>query len=200
MIRNLFANIGAIAVALAVGSKHQRDPMGSAPRSIVSVKLHAPRELVENSAAAMSSTQPGVLFTINDSGNDPLLFAIDTLGANRGVWRVLGATNVDWESAAVAPCAVGSRDSCVYIGDTGDNKASHPHRVIYRVREPRATGSRDTVRAERLRYVYPDGPHDVEAMYVARSGDIVLITKRPLFDAKRHLRPALVFSIPAGAW
>ncbi len=181
-------------------SYRQTDSMGAMPRAIRSVRLKAPPELVENSAAAMSERQPGVLFTINDSGNDALLFAIDTTGAARGVWRVLGATNVDWESAAVAACAPGAATRCVYIGDTGDNKARLPFRAIYKVPEPDASGSRDTVRAERLRYTYSDGPHDVEAMYVAPNGDVVLITKRPLRNAGGGLRPALVFSIAASAW
>ncbi|MGH7616830.1 MAG: hypothetical protein ACREPM_06345 [Gemmatimonadaceae bacterium] len=177
------------------------DSMGARPRDIATIRLRKPAaELVENSAAAMSTSQPGVLFSVNDSGNEPLLFALDTTGANRGVWRVLGATNVDWESAAVAPCSTRDGASCVYIGDTGDNHGKHPFRVIYRVREPTASGVRDTVRAERLRYAYEDGPHDVEAMYVAPSGDIVLITKRPLAAGGGRLRPALVFSIARGAW
>lgn len=219
MARNLTPRVvyGAIALWLTVanacdryaearqhaqsGAYVQTDSMGAAPKNIITVRLRTPKQLIENSAAAMSVRQPGVLFSINDSGNDPLLFALDTTGADRGVWRVLGATNVDWESAAVAACAPTTPTvSCVYIGDTGDNNSHHPYRVIYRVREPVASGGRDTVRADALRYVYEDGPHDVEAMYVAPSGDIVLITKRPLAGGGGRLRPALVFSIPVSAW
>lgn len=174
--------------------------MGAAPRDVATVRVHARPELTENSAAAMSTTQLGVLFTINDSGNEPLLFALDTMGADRGVWRVLGARNVDWESASVGACAAGGE--CVYIGDTGDNYAHHRSRAIYRVPEPTASGAAaiGSVRADELSYTYADGPHDVEAMYVAPNGDIVLITKRPLTDAAARLRPALMFRIPASAW
>jgi hypothetical protein len=158
----------------------------------------------------MSFAQPGVFFTINDSGNDPLLFALDTTGADRGVWRVQGATNVDWEAASVGPCganraivpAVAMPDECVYIGDTGDNGEKRATRVIYRVPEPRAerAGFNGELSADALRYRYPDGPHDVEAMYVPPNGDIYLITKRPRRDAAGRLRPALVFMLPADAW
>jgi len=182
------------------GSYTATDSMGVTPRDISTVTLHAAPGLVENSAAAMSTSQPGVLFTINDSGNDPLLYAVDTTGRDRGVWRVLSATNVDWESAAVAPCPDVASSSCVYIGDTGDNNGRHPFRVIYRVAEPRASGERRSVTSQRLRYTYPDGPHDVEAMYVAPPGDIVLITKRPLAGGGGRLRPALVYTIPKAAW
>ena len=177
------------------------DSMGAAPLAPLAVPIHT-RELPENSAAAMSRTQPGVLFTINDSGNEPVLFAIDTTGAPRGAWRVNGARNVDWEAASIGPCAPDGAPACVYIGDTGDNDDVRTTVSIYRVAEPRAQSGPviGTVDAARLDYAYPDGPHDVEAMYVAPNGDTFLITKRPIADAARHLRPALVFRIPASAW
>ena len=86
------------------------DTMGVLPASTRLIRVQARPQLVESSAAAQSFTQPGVLFTINDSGNDPLLFALDTSGADRGVWRVHGATNVDWEAASVGPCRREWRD------------------------------------------------------------------------------------------
>lgn len=174
--------------------------MGAIVRNVSAVPLRARRELVENSAAAMSTRQPGVLFTINDSGNDALLFAIDTTGADRGVWRVLGATNVDWEAASMGPCAGDNVTSCVYIGDTGDNVGTHASRAIYRFPEPTTIDGTGTVRAEALRFTYPDQRHDVEAMYVAPNGDVVLITKRPIATAAGQYRSALVFRVPASAW
>ncbi|MGQ0647820.1 MAG: hypothetical protein ACT4P7_09630 [Gemmatimonadaceae bacterium] len=156
----------------------------------------------------MSETQPGVVFTINDSGHDALLFALDTTGIGRGVWRVTGATNVDWEAASLGPCAMsdsvprgGRPYECLYIGDVGDNDERRLSRTIYRVREPRADGSAtDSVAAEHLHFRYIDGPHDVEAMYVAPTGALFLITKRRRAGASGHPRPALVFSLPPTAW
>ena len=55
-------------------------------------------------------------------------------------------------------------------------------------------------RPEVVRYAYPDQRHDVEAMYIAPNGDVVLITKRPLRDRSGRLRQALVFRVPASAW
>ena len=186
------------------------DSMGAQPTRFVAIPLQARPQLVENSAAALSHTQPGVWFTVNDSGNDPWLFALDTTGADRGVWRVAGASNVDWESVSVGPCsAPGARDTarttpgdCVYIGDTGDNSAKRPSRVVYRVAEPNAAraGFIGDVTQQSLIYTYADGPHDVEAMYVAPNADLYFITKRELRDASGRRRPALVFRLPADAW
>ena len=186
------------------------DSMGVVPPTPVAVPLRARRELVENSAATLSHTQPGVFFSVNDSGNEPLLFALDTTGADRGVWRVTGATNVDWEAASVGPCSLGAAgDSsaarppeCVYIGDVGDNEAERKTRSIYQVAEPTAqsAGFNGSVDAKRLRYRYSDGPHDVEAMYVAPNGDTYLLTKRRLVGANGVARPSLVFVVPTGDW
>ena len=179
------------------------DTMGVVPLNPLRVELDARPELVENSGATLSRTQPGVFFTINDSGNSPMLFALDTTGADRGAWRVTGARNADWEAVSVGPCgAEAGPKECVYIGDVGDNEAVRPSRTIYRVPEPAAQQRAflGSVAATRLVYRYADRPHDVEAIYVAPSGDTYLITKRRLLGPGRRLRPSLVFRIPASAW
>jgi hypothetical protein len=186
-----------------IREKHQA--LGAALGNVSTVALHAPRSLTENSSASMSARQPGVFFSINDSGNDALLFALDTTGADRGVWRVAGATNVDWEATAMGPCAAGGAASCIYIGDVGDNDAVHQSRTIYRVAEPDATtgvvGKKPgLVTAEALQYRYQDRPHDVEAMYVPPNGDVVLITKRPSIVRLGKYRQALVFRLPSSLW
>src|SRR5687767_4439444 len=81
------------------------DTMGPAPTSVGTIALQARPELVENSGVTASVRQPGILFTINDSGSDPLVFALEIGGGDRGVWRVTGARNVDWEAISVGPCA-----------------------------------------------------------------------------------------------
>ncbi|HSA55694.1 MAG TPA: hypothetical protein VLE53_08310 [Gemmatimonadaceae bacterium] len=187
------------------------DSLVNAARAVRMIPVLARAELRENSAAVMSATQAGVIFTINDSGHEAVLFALDTAGADRGAWMVRGATNHDWEAAALGPCdkSPGQRPprpgpvtACIYIGDVGDNNASRPTRVLYRVREPRAgaPGSTDTVTAERLEFRYSDGPHDVEALWVGRDGTTWLATKRRLRGSDGRTRPALVFAIHASAW
>lgn len=175
------------------------DSMGTAALLLREVQSRGRDALVEGSAAVLSTSQPGVLFTVNDSGNDPYLFALDSLGADRGAWLVDGARNGDWESLAEGRCDVGR---CLFIGDTGDNERRRRSRTIYRVVEPNARDSSFTgrVKADRLEYRYPDQPHDVEAMYVAPNATIYLITKRPLRNDAKARRPALVFAIAAPRW
>lgn len=176
------------------------DSMGIAPSGVVVRPIRTARNLRENSGLAPSATQAGVLFTIDDSGNEPMLFALDTLGVDRGAWKIAHAMNVDWEAVSVGSC--GRATSCVYIGDVGDNDEKHETRTIYRVAEPAARNAAfvGAVDAERVSFVYPDRHHDVEAMFVASNGDVFLVTKRALTTADGRLRPALVFRIPAVAW
>jgi hypothetical protein len=161
---------------------------------------------VENSIAVTSVSQPGIIFGLNDSGNEPLVFAYDSTGKARGVWAIAGAINRDWEAAAIGPCADGAGvSSCLFIGDVGDNDARKPRVTVYRVIEPVVRGSipdsQYPIRAsDRLDIRYSDHPHDVEAMYVTRDGSIFLITKRRLLDRQRSPRPALIYRVPASAW
>jgi hypothetical protein len=76
---------------------------------------------------------------------------------------------------------------------------------VYRIKEPEVSATIPDSPfpipvLDRLDFRYPDQPHDVEAMYVARDGAVFLITKRPLLDANRHPRPALLYRVPASAW
>ncbi len=186
------------------------DSMGAAPVDARTVVVRGHTDLTESSAAATSARQPDIWFTLNDSGHEPVLFALDTTGAARGRWFVRGARNIDWESAADGPCGgAAPRDAgarCIYIGDTGDNEATAASRSIYRLSEPTPrdagdAGPRGTVSAARLTYRYADGPHDVEAMYVAPDASVYLITKRPLAAlGGRPLRPALIFRLVPQAW
>jgi hypothetical protein len=183
------------------------DSASAAPSNVVTITLQARPELTENSAAAASTTQPGIFFTVNDAGNRPLLYAFDSTGADRGAWRITGARNIDWEAASTGPCSPSGQSaapasSCVYIGEVGDNDRKRPTRAIYKVAEPpaQAAGFVGTLTPTTLIYRYPDQPHDVEAMYVAPNGNTFLITKRQLRDDARERRQALVFMLPASAW
>ena len=142
----------------------------------------AERRIDESSGLAASRAYPGVLWTIEDSGNPASLHAVDTAGRLLGTWRVDGARNTDWEALALAPCG---EAACLYIADTGDNGARRDEVRIYRVREPvvGTEGWKDGTTEARiagpdiLRFRYPDGRHDVEALVVTADGDMILVSK-----------------------
>jgi hypothetical protein len=136
----------------------------------------------ESSGVAVSRAHPGVLWTHNDSGDRPYLYATDLEGRDRGALLVPGARATDWEDIALGPCPR-SPGTCVFVGDVGDNLEARPWVTVYAVAEPDPpAGPADTLRTTRapavLRLKYPDGPHDVEAIYVApRDGALFLVSK-----------------------
>ncbi len=123
---------------------------------------------------------PGVLYTINDSNNPPIVFAFDSSGRPLGRWTVPGVRNRDWEAVAVGPCPHGS---CLYIGDIGDNSERESSVTVYRIREPsrlsvfRGATDAGPVDLDSLVLRYPDGPHDAEAMWVDGAGAVFVVTK-----------------------
>jgi hypothetical protein len=129
----------------------------------------------ESSGVTASRREPGILWTLNDSGHDPWIFAVDTLGRTLGAFAVTGGRNFDWEAITLGPC--GSSD-CLYIADTGDNDRERTTATIYRVPEPGLPAARSgTDRAKALEFRYPKGRKDVEAAFVDPAGTIYLITK-----------------------
>jgi hypothetical protein len=145
-----------------------------------------PDELQESSGLAISRTQPGVIWSHNDSGDGPNLYAIDITGKLLAIVRVTGAMARDWEDIAAGPCpadtttpdASAGPSSCLFIADSGDNDQVRPDVSIYVVTEPRlGAGSPSTVAARTLRYRYPSGPTDAEALAVRPNGDLTIVSK-----------------------
>lgn len=143
--------------------------------------------LAEASGVAVSQRNPDVIWLINDNGNDAVLFAAARDGAHLAALPVRGATNVDWEDLASFEL---DGDAWLLIGDIGDNDSVHADRVLYAVREPDLTMDPPHAQvAWSIRYVYPDGPRDAEAMAV----DIQ--NKKVLVLSKRSL-PAELYTLP----
>lgn len=141
--------------------------------------------LNESSGLAASRVAPGLLWTHNDSGDDPRLYCLDVEGRGCGVWEVAGADAEDWEDMAAGPGPEPGR-SYLYLGDIGDNDAERASVTVYRVPEPTPTrgqtssAPRPTAPAEAIRLRYADGPHDAEALLVHPStGALYVITKSP---------------------
>lgn len=156
--------------------------------------------LRESSGLAASHRYPGILWTHNDSGDGPVLYATDTLGVLQAAFEVVGARAVDWEAVTLGTCpvAVWTDRTCLYIADTGDNNARRTRVVVYAVPEPDpytvpqgSVGQTERARALRLRYI--DGPHDAEALVLLPGGELALLTKG-------RSRPVLRLAIPANAW
>jgi hypothetical protein len=137
--------------------------------------------LTEASGLAASRTQPGLLWSHNDSGGDPEVFAIGQDGGDRGRWSLPGAGARDWEDMALGPGA-GDATGVLYLGDIGDNDARREDVVVYRADEPqvpRGAAGGELAEVEALTLTYADGPHDAEALLADPvTGDLFVVTKQ----------------------
>lgn len=150
---------------------------------LLQATFQSPR-LVESSGVAVSREYRGVLWTHNDSGDGPYVYATDLEGTDRGFLLVSGADAFDWEDIALGGCpAPIHAAACLYIADTGDNLGIRPFVTLYALAEPVPPESpgdtlRTTSAPAMLRVTYPDGPHDVEAIFVSpRDTATYLISK-----------------------
>ncbi len=128
-----------------------------------------PADLREASGATI--TAQGVLWVLADSG-EPLLYALGDDGRVVRHVRITNARVDDWESLAHGPCPDGE---CLFIGAIGDNLHRRRQRTILRIPVPQPGTS--SAEAERIRFRYPDGPSDAEALLVAPDGAVYIITK-----------------------
>lgn len=150
-------------------------------------------ELAETSGVAASRILPGIFWTHNDSGNEPALYAITIEGELRGTIRFPGiSSTTDWEDIALGPCPDSGQLSCLFIADTGDNLGRRDGAAIHILPEPAAPEpAGEEARATRTLHLrYADGAPDVEALAVAPTGEILLISK-----GTRGV-PAVLYRIP----
>lgn len=133
----------------------------------------------EASGLVASHANSGMLWTHNDSGDKARIFLIDSLGKYQATVWVKGATNRDWEDIALG-AGPQPDNTYLYIGEIGDNLARYPHKVIYRIEEPKFTG--DTTLSvedvDSIRFTLPDGNRDTEALMIdPHTKDLYIFSK-----------------------
>jgi hypothetical protein len=153
------------------------------------------KDLKESSGLSASDCQD-VLWTHNDSGNDPNVYGLSTAGKHLGTWQVTGARNVDWES--MTSFRDPSGQCWLVVADIGDNDQERSDLQLYRFPEPvvsAASGTttlQATAPAQAMRFRYPDGAHNAETIFGhPRTGDLYVVTKEESGPAGVYrVRPA----------
>ncbi len=169
-----------------VSPRSRAAPGARAPGCVEASPVHRlPAAVRESSGLAWSLRFPGVLWTHDDSGGSAELVAIGPDGMLRSTIRVEGAHNRDWEDLAASPCGDGT---CLWIADTGDNLHRRDDLALIRVPEPEVLAS-GSVPAIRLPIRLPDGPRDIEALFV-------LPGERPYLITKGGRHPVTVYRYP----
>lgn len=179
-----------LAAACARGSPDGTSVPADRPSDVRSSSFQDPR-IGESSGVAVSRRWSGLIWTHNDSGDGPFVYVADTLGRGATRLTIPGAESVDWEDIALGPCPDGT---CLYLADTGNNADWRSELSIYRVPEPASTSVGNALPGvATLRFRYPAGSEDVEAMFVAPDTSVHLISKT-------RGAPARHYRLPAAAW
>jgi len=150
----------------------------------------------EASGLAASRKNSGVLWTHNDSGDSPRIFAMNINGAHLVVLNLQNAENYDWEDIAVGPGPV-EGEQYLYIGDIGDNSSVRSSISVYRFQEPLVDQNQpavtmDITNVDQLIMQYPDNQaYDAETLLLDPvSGDILIVTKNKSGDSKVFRNPS----------
>jgi len=138
-------------------------------------------DIREASGMAISPTNPGFMWIINDSGNPPEIHLAGTDGSDHGKVSLKGAKNNDWEDLA---SFILDGKPYLIVADTGDNNAKRESPKFYVFREPEIpSGAKllaETVSpAWVIQFRYQDGPRDCESVAVdAQAEKIYFLSKR----------------------
>jgi len=145
--------------------------------------------LEEISGLAFSKDHRNRFYTHTDSGGEPAVFVLDSLGKEVGRVNLQGVKNRDWEDIAVGPGPGGK--SYVYVAETGDNLGVHKSVHIFRFPEPEDLSLENRLKPEVLTFTYPEGARDAESLFVDPvSGDLFVVSKRDRHNTLFRLRSA----------
>lgn len=145
-------------------------PEKPVPSTSTRVAFLEDKRIKESSGLALGIRDPSVFWTINDSGGEPCVFAIDRTGKTRAKVRVRDAANFDWED--IAACKDEDGTPTIYVGDIGDNLFIRSTIQVYQIPEPaiHAPGQpveeAETGEPKIWRANYPDGHHNAESLLV----------------------------------
>jgi len=138
----------------------------------------------ESSGVASGRINENVLWTHNDSGDKPRIFAMNLAGADLAQVTIAGAAARDWED--ICSFEIGSR-SFLMLADVGDNAFVRKVCTLYIVPEPKLNAARRGARtsvpvAMKINFKYSDGAHNCESVAVDT-------TSKTIYLISKHKRP-----------
>lgn len=151
-----------------------------------SFAFELPDEVHETSGLLFFETR---LWTFNDRGGAPVLYAIDR---NRGTVlqrvRLVNVRNHDWEDIA-------KDDTYLYVGDFGNNVGVRTNLAVYKVPLAALPNEGDAeVQAEIIRFRYPDQvsfqrsrTHNFDCEAMIAAGDYLYLFSKNRGDGRTNL-------------
>jgi hypothetical protein len=151
--------------------------------------------ITESSGLAASAIHDGIVYTHNDSGHGPDIYAVDdSSGATVATLTLKGAPSRDWE--AISKCKDHGTD-VLWVGDIGDNINAWKTYRLFRVPEPSTlkTGDVDWTEYD-LRYEDGQARNAESLLCDPRDGRLYVITKETADKAGVYRGPS---ALKAGA-
>jgi hypothetical protein len=185
--------VAALACVLAMGLPWAADAKVCAKWGAPGIAGVLDGSVIDEASGLEASARfPGRLYHNNDSGDDLRFFITDLTGAKLSIVNLKGPKPTDIEEMSLGPCG---KQTCLYLGDIGDNPASRPEVAFTLVVEKKDFDAVETpLRVVRARY--PDGPHNAEAFAVTPRGEVIVVTK-PADRKMMTPGPAQVFKLSA---
>ncbi|MBL7687687.1 MAG: hypothetical protein JNJ49_06605 [Bdellovibrionaceae bacterium] len=177
----LFAGLLAMGPALAGALGCQEDPASLDTK-------------VVDEASGLALAPGGGFFVMNDSGDKPRFFKVNSEGRDLVEFGVTGWKPFDPEAIRVGPCPATMPGQCLAVADIGDNRDRRKFvEVAFFATDRLKTPS--TLKPDRiLRFHYPDGPRNAEGFAVLSNSQLLVITKEQ--DRKsRAAKPARVYTV-----
>jgi hypothetical protein len=179
-------NISLLTIALYMGMAITSSSCSYAinpdnGHNIIKVGKITASKIDEASGVAVSRINDDLLWINNDSGNSASLYAVNSNGDHLVTLNIKKASNNDWEDVA---SFVYQGKPYLLIADTGDNSESSKSYQLHIVEEPMISQQANQPKLTRkpswsIKFTYPDGPHDCEAVAVdIVQQKILLLTKR----------------------
>ncbi|MDQ3416573.1 MAG: hypothetical protein M3474_05665 [Actinomycetota bacterium] len=161
----------ALLCLLVLSGSGGAQAWGQETRSDIVIK---DKRVSESSALGVSPADDGLLYTVNDSGHDPIVFVIE-----RASGDIVGTTLLKGlDPEVVDPEALAVQGKTLWVADTGDNRHERDDVALYSL--PAPGRGEHTVQPETYPLTYPAGNPDVEALLMAPDGGGWLITKEVL--------------------
>ncbi len=174
--------LALIVVSTCCGQSAGAWPEKPVPSTSKQVAILEDKRIKESSGLALSGRDPSVFWTVNDSGGEPCVFAIDRSGKTRAKVRIRDAANFDWEDIASGKDEKGM--PTLFVGDIGDNLFIRSSIQVYQIPEPEITvpgqpvAETETAAPQLWRANYPDGSHNAESLLRhPLTGRLYILTK-----------------------
>ena len=132
------------------------------------------KDIEESSGLVVSTGHRDLAYTINDSGNDPVIYAIRiSTGKTVGTTELSGGSFDDTEALSI------DNRGSLWVADTGDNDQERSDIALYSLPEPGE--GEHSVRARQYPVTYSNGPQNVETLIInPKTNEKYLVSKGEL--------------------